>query len=271
LSALLGVVAIASACQQPVAPSAPPTNAAPPTSAAPPVAAGPKWPNEPAGMRVVADWGLDEVPPATARDVAIPGSPGWKVAAGAEVNSPRGWLQLASDPAAPISAPHVYDFVYPQGMVEGNAPATVYFGGLRTRAIYVAFWWKTSVPFDRGPSGNKIAFMFNGNGQLFMTLLPDGRLHVLPEYPGDFKWRDPLPNAAAVTLGAWHLVEWFADLSDGTLQWWLDGALNGSHRDLSNRSDFDEFQFSPTWGGNTGNRKRQTDHYWFDHVHLSVQ
>jgi hypothetical protein len=30
------------------------------------------------------------------------------------------------------------------------------------------------------------------------------------------------------------------------------------------------FQFSPTWGGNTGARKRQTDHYWFDHLHLSV-
>ena len=24
-----------------------------------------------------------------------------------------------------------------------------------------------------------------------------------------------------------------------------------------------------TWGGNSGARKRETDHYWFDHVHLS--
>ena len=222
-------------------------------------------------MREVSDWGFDDAPPATPGDASIPGSPGWKVAAGAEINSPRGWLQLASDPRAPMSAATVYDFVYPQGMVEGNAPATVYLGGLRTRAIYAAFWWKTSVPFDRGPSGNKIAFMFNGNGQLFMTLLADGRLHVLPEYPGDFRWRDPLPNAAAVTLGEWHLVEWYASLDEAAVKWWLDGVLNGHHHDVVNRSDFDEFQFSPTWGGNTGNRKRQTDHYWFDHVHLSVQ
>ena len=264
---MLLAIAALGACQQPVAP----TDAAA-TNATPSIAAGPKWPNEPSGLRVVADWGMDETPPATARDVAIAGSPGWKVSAGAEVNSARGWLQLTPDPSAPMSAPQVYDFVYPQGMVEGNAPATVYFGGLHTRAFYAAFWWKTSVPFDRGPSGNKIAFMFNdGNGQVFMTLLTDGRLHVLPEYPGDFKWRDPLPNAAPVTLGAWHLVEWYADLSDGTLKWWLDGTLNGSHRDLFNRSDFDEFQFSPTWGGNTGNRKRETDHYYFDHVHLSIQ
>jgi len=268
LSGLLSVIVVMSACQQPVAPT---TSVTPPTASAPPIASGPKWPNEPSGMRVVSDWGLDETPPATTGDVPIAGSPGWKVSAGAELNSPRGWLQRVQDPTAPISAPNVYDFVYPQGMVEGNAPATVYFGGLRTRAIYAAFWWKTSVPFDRGPSGNKIAFMFNGNGQLFMTLLTDGRLHVLPEYPGDFKWRDPLPNVAAVALGEWHLIEWYANLSDGTVKWWLDGVLNGSHRDLFNQSDFDEFQFSPTWGGNTGNRKRQTDHYWFDHVRVSVR
>ena len=258
---LLGMTAISIACQQPVAPSV-----------TLPVSAGARWPNEPAGFRVVADWGLDAPPPATRSDVPIPGSPGWKVSAGGEVNSGRGWLQLGSDSGGPVSPPGVYDFVYPEGMVEGNAPATVYFGGLHTPAMYVGFWWKASVPFDRGPNGNKIAFMFNdGGGQLFMTLNPDGRLHVLPEYPGDFKWRLPESNAVPVTLGAWHLIEWYANVSDGTVKWWLDGALHGSHRDVFNRFDFDEFQFSPTWGGNTGNRKRQTDHYWFDHVHLSVQ
>jgi hypothetical protein len=31
------------------------------------------------------------------------------------------------------------------------------------------------------------------------------------------------------------------------------------------------FQFSPTWGGNSGATKDQTDHYWFDHVWLSTR
>jgi len=31
------------------------------------------------------------------------------------------------------------------------------------------------------------------------------------------------------------------------------------------------FQFSPTWGGNIGAIKHETDHYWFDQVHLSVK
>ena len=51
--------------------------------------------------------------------------------------------------------------------------------------------------------------------------------------------------------------------------WWHDGVLQGSHTDVRNLYNFDMFQFSPTWGGNSGARKRETDHYWYDHVHLS--
>jgi hypothetical protein len=58
-------------------------------------------------------------------------------------------------------------------------------------------------------------------------------------------------------------------LSSGTLKWWLDGVLQGSYANVSNGHRFDMFQFSPTWGGNIGAQKSQTDHYWFDHVHMS--
>jgi len=54
-------------------------------------------------------------------------------------------------------------------------------------------------------------------------------------------------------------------------QWWLDGVLQGSYGDAGNSYNFNMFQFSPTWGGNVGAQKHQTDHYWFDHVHLSVR
>jgi hypothetical protein len=72
-----------------------------------------------------------------------------------------------------------------------------------------------------------------------------------------------------VTLGQWHLIEWYSNVSTGVLKWWLDGVLQGSHSNVKNSYDFDMFQLSPTWGGNSGARKDQTDHYWFDHVHLS--
>jgi hypothetical protein len=231
------------------------------------------WPNEPAGLTLRTDWGLDQVVP-TSGDVGIPGSPGWRVVANAAVGSPQGWATLASDASAPFSPASVYDFVYPAGMVEGDAPATVYYAGLGATELYAGFWWKPSAPFDYGPDGNKVAFMFNGGGgaggQQFMILKSDQRLSVLPEIPGDFRWRTPNVNSTAVTLGQWHRVEWYATKA-GVLKWWLDGVLQGSYTDAPNSVNFDMFQFSPTWGGNIGAIKHETDHYWFDHVPLSTR
>jgi hypothetical protein len=251
-----------------------------------------RWPNEPPGLTLLTDWGLDQDPP-TAGDVLIPDSPDWSVVYGLPPGPTRGWLRRVSDPSAPVSPPHVYEFTYPQGMVEGTAPATVYFpgtdwgvkgrlmrlagdpGGMSAEELFVGFWWKTSVPFDVGPNGNKIAFMFNGGGnaggQQFLILFPDGRLHVLPEYPGDFNWRRPNVNATPVELGKWHRIEWYANRVTGTMKWWLDGVPQGSHTDVKSPFPFDVFQFSPTWGGNSGARKKQTDRYWFDHVRVSAR
>lgn len=255
---LLTVGSAVLACSTPVSPSPPRVS----------------WPNEPAGLRVVTDWGFDQPPP-TAGDVPIPGNSGWNVVYGLPPGPAHGWVQLVFDPSAPSSPPDVYDFVYPEGMIEGSAPATVYYANLAAREVYAGFWWKPSAPFDLGPNGNKIAFLFNGGGeaggQQFLILLPDGRLHVLPEYSGDFRWRDSNVNATVVTLGVWHRIEWYCQLSTGTLKWWLDGVLQGTHNDVRNSSNFDMFQFSPTWGGNSGARKGRTDHYWFDHVRLSVR
>jgi hypothetical protein len=232
------------------------------------------WPNEPAGLTVRTDWGLDQSPPASG-DVSIPGSPGWKIVGNAASGSAQGWAARVSDASAPFSPSNVYDFVYPQGMVEGEAPATVYYSGLSADEVYAGFWWKPSSPFDTGPNGNKIAFIFNGGGgaggQQFLILRPDRRLHVLPEYPGDFQWRTPNVNGTVVTLGVWHRIEWYTNRLTGTLKWWLDGVLQGSYTNVTNATRFDMFQFSPTWGGNIGARKAQTDHYWFDHVHLSAR
>jgi hypothetical protein len=232
------------------------------------------WPNEPPGLRILTDWGFDQAPP-TSGDVPIPGSLGWSIAYNLPPGPTRGLVQRTSDPTAPFSPPYVYDFVYPQGMVEGTAPAIVYYNNVSATEIYAGFWWKPSSPFDLGPNGNKIAFLFNGGGagggQQFLILRPDGRLHVLPEYPGDFRWRVPNVDATPVTLGAWHRVEWDTNVATGTLKWWLDDVLQGSYSDVRNSYNFDMVQFSPTWGGNTGAQKAETDHYWFDHVRVSTR
>jgi hypothetical protein len=231
------------------------------------------WENEPAGFTPITDWALDQSPPELG-DESISGSNGWKVVYNGSVGRSSGWVALASDSSAPLSASSVYDFVYPAGMVEGTAPATVYYSGIGKSEVYIGFWWKPSSPFDYGPNGNKIAFLFNGGGsgggQQFLILKPDGCLHVLPEYPGDVRWREPNVNATQVRLGVWHQIEWYSDVRQGTLKWWLDGVLQGRYSDVRNGHNFDMFQFSPTWGGNGGARKRETNHYWVDHVRLSI-
>ena len=232
------------------------------------------WPNEPAGMTVLTDWGLDQVPP-NAGDASIRGSSGWHVVTAGGFAGAPGRLQLAKDASARQSPPFVYEMIYPEGMVEGRAPATVYYPGLDAREVYVGFWWKPSKPFDLGPNGTKIAFLFNGGGdhggQQFMALLPDRRLHVTTEYPHDTAVRRANADNTRVELGEWHQIEWYSNLDTGTLKWWMDGVLVGKHDDVTNKVAFDNFQFSPTFGGNTGARKQQTDRYSFDHVHLSVR
>src|SRR5262245_61929283 len=231
------------------------------------------WANEPAGFTPITDWALNEAPPTTGADEPISGSNGWKIVYNGSVGRSSGWVALASDSSAPFSST-VYDFVYPEGMVEGTAPGTVYYSGLNNTELYVGFWWKASSPFDYGPNGTKIAFLFNGGGdsggQQFMIMRPDGALHVWVGYPGDFQWRPPNVNAARVTLGVWHQIEWYSDIRKGTLKWWLDGALQGTYSNVRNSHPFDMFQFSPTFGGNSGVRKRATDHYWFDHARISA-
>jgi len=231
------------------------------------------WENEPTGFTPITDWAFD-APPPTSGDMAIPGSNGWRINYNAEPGSRLGgWVTLASDQSAPSSTSSVYDFVYPAGMVEGTAPATVYYSGIDKREVYVGFWWKPSSPFDTGPAGNKIAFLFNGGGpggQQFLFLAANLQLVVLPEYPTGMYLRSPNVSATVVTLGVWHRVEWYSNVDTGVLKWWLDGVLQGSYNDVVNTHPFDMFQFSPIFGGCCSARKAQTDHYWFDHVRLSV-
>jgi TolB protein len=250
------------------------------------VPAASAWPNEPANATLISDWAMNNPPthrphPFQPTDEPISGSPGWGVVYEEPVGPdlPATDVVLGTDPSALMSPDTVYDFVFPAGMMEGYAPGTVYRGVSPTvRQLYVGFWWKASNQFDIGPNGNKVAFIFNGGGdtggQIVLMMGHNGTdrvLSVLPEYPGDFVWREPnQPGAAVVTLDVWHQIEWLINLDTHVLQWWMDGELQGSYTDLTNPVDIDGFEFSPTFGGNIGATKQTTDHFWFDHVHLST-
>lgn len=204
-------------------------------------------------------------------------------------NTPLGWclLDAAEDPPATC-------MVYPIGMRLGISPATLYKAWSTSqgyRRMYAGFWWKPSDPTDFGGIGQKICFMFNGGGgpdpnvsggQAFLGFSPDRQLVVMPEYPDPpptsplYRVRYPNVTTTQVTLGEWHLVEWYLQIADhddpavNRCQWWLDNVLQGDYTDIWNKAPFDMFQFSPTFGGNGDTYKTEEDYYWFRNLRLCL-
>jgi hypothetical protein len=224
--------------------------------------------NEPAGMIPRTTLRFDQpLPPAAGGDQQL-GVPGWGINYNAEINDPNGWaVSVVEDGKSAC------DFVYPAGMVEGTAPATIYWGAAGTDELYVRFWWKPSAGFNPGPNGTKLLHIRNDpGGKQFLILMPDGKLHVYPEYSSaDTQWRSPMAAVPVVPLGQGHLVEWWANRLTGAGAVWLDGVLHLRYDGAVSTHPFDYIQFSPTFGGNSGATKQRTDHFYLGDVFLSTR
>jgi hypothetical protein len=221
--------------------------------------------NEPAGMTRLVEWVCNQDLPVESGP--IPGSPDFHVAWNAPIGDPEGWAVRADH-----DGKSVCDFVYPAGMVEGTAPATVW-KQIHGDEVYVRFWWKPTEAFDVGPNGTKLLHLMNGaGGKQFLILYPDGKLHVYPEYdPRDQQWRSPLASVPPVPLGQGHIVEWWANRITGDGAVWLDSQPNLRYAGARSTQPFDYFFLSPTFGGNSGARKLRTDHFYFGNIVLSTR
>ena len=125
-----------------------------------------------------------------------------------------------------------------------------------------------------------------GSGNLSEAIMYGGstgpwKLRIILEfstsdiYGNGSRWLVPNVNSDPVVLGQWHRIEIYYKHSttttsgDGIVRWWMDGRQQGEYDQVNFvSSGWNMFQFSPTWGG-TGDTKTETDHFWFDHVHLS--
>ncbi|HZH40687.1 MAG TPA: hypothetical protein VFD85_06735 [Gemmatimonadales bacterium] len=228
--------------------------------------AAPAWPNEPVGYTVLSDepWN------ALAEN-------GWSVA-----NNGAGNVTIAQDATAPLSPSNVAQFEYPTGFVDGTGPGEAIYDFAATNRVFVGLWWKPSDPWQGDSSNvNKIEYIqsTSGNGSIMLVMYgsPGGpyQLRVFPQFTGKSldRWLTPNVNADNVTLGVWHRIEWLVDYSGttGHIQWWLDGRLQGDWSDDPvPAGPLIEYQLNPVWGGNWPDTKRETDYYWFDHTHLSV-
>lgn len=243
------------------------------------------WPNEPPNYVLISDYGFDDSIQATPNDAPL-GRSNWWVQWNPVGNGSR-----AADGAAPVSPPFVYQVKYPIGFLSGLAPSTLeyYLRSPFARELYWGFWWKPSKPFQSDGSGvNKIVFIWTQSSLgiypdlLYFALVP-GPWHIRCQNnlgagagPSAGQHLEPNVDTTIVTLGDWHRIEILAkyssgDSANGVLQWWVDGQLNGAYANLKMVQDsgFRYLEFAPTYGGNTGDHKLQTDYYWFDHTHVS--
>ena len=242
------------------------------------------WPNEPPQFELISDYGFDDPIAVTPDELPLGGS-SWFVQ-----RNPLGNGSQVTDSAAPLSAPSVYQVTYPIGFLSGLTPSTLqYYLIPGRRELYWGFWWKPSDPFQSDGSGvNKIVFLWtqtftsSSTDLMYFDLSPNPwRVRAMNDLivgngPTAGQRLEPNVDTTEIALGEWHRIEIHAKYSEGSaangvLLWWVDGRLNGAYHNLKMAPDdgFRYLQIAPTFGGNTGELKLQTDHYWFDHVRVS--
>lgn len=233
------------------------------------------WPNEPAGAVPILDFDFS-----TMQGKGL-------IFYGGDAN-------IVSDSTAQGSPSNVVQYRYAQGFAGGVGAAKHYMAlGNTLKELYLGYWWKPSSPWQgHASNGNKIHFFVAADNSLFVTEMygpPSGPFtlavylpfatsngHLPNSYGDNPGTRHLFGNGVQVKLGVWHRVEVYVKHSttptsrDGIIRWWIDGVLAGNYTTVNySQAPWAEFSFSPTWGG-TGDIKRQTDFYWYDHVYLSA-
>jgi hypothetical protein len=257
------------------------------------------FPNEPPGFRTLTEWAYNQVV-TSSRGQFAHGSNVWNQTPGA------GAAAIVSDPDAPLSPPNVVQLTYPVGLLSGEAPWTLFINPLPPgREFYTAFWWKPSDSWQGDPSGiNKITFwqdaapasgnlilMMNNQRQSayvldvnleFNTAVNDHLANTMGSKTSWHVFGNVRGGNYVIVPGTWYRIELYFKGSttptsrNGMLRWWMtkqgDAAPTpvGDYTNVNfDTPEFIQFSFAPTWGGNSGVRKRRSDYYRIDHVHIS--
>ena len=164
------------------------------------------------------------------------------------------------DPSAPVSPPSVIRLAYTPDMPRDTEPGVHWMPLPQLREIYAEWWIKLSDNWTTSPIGaSKMTFFWpaEGEGQAFTHLGGSAGSHhvqINTEWApyGQHFW-EPNVSTTRIVYGRWHHVAVYAKwssrqgLPDGIFQWWVDGALNGDHRNVHfPRCCFEQFEFAPT-------------------------
>lgn len=193
--------------------------------------------------------------------------------------------------------PNVVEHVFPIGFTDATQPpiAGLFYSG--KRAMYVSYWIKVSNPWQYHPSGvNKLFFIAtNGSTNLDNEMVCGlvGSSAATAQYVCGVQTPQNAGMAGVgaggyyvaniaqpgLSLGVWHHIEIHAarstgGLSNGLIEWWVDGNLTGRHTTVlfNSTSDalFDGFHINPNWGGSSNATKNQRDFIRLDDWYVSI-
>lgn len=242
------------------------------------------WPNEPAGFKLVTEYGFD----------SIKGGNGW-------INlAPDGDAEIFEDMSAPVSPPAVLrDNKQP---FAGHGGTGYYVNYPDHREIFFAMAWKSSDPFHGYPNGaNKILFFITNspgsggtwglhylgadpNDRFINVFVQSGRQDVNNCHVSNFLGQCDLniggfvPNVdkSPITPGVWHKVEVYFRLGKTTssrdciIKVWVDNKLKTQTLDANCPTDwpFNGLMTNHTWDGQYAGNPTMDNHF-FDHIYIS--
>jgi hypothetical protein len=233
------------------------------------------WPNEPAGMTLVSDYGFESL------------TGPWRY----RQEHADGFGRIVSDPQAPLSSGMAMEFVYPRGFTAaGHAPASMTPPAFDAAGeMYLGFHFKANAEWQSHESGiNKIGYGWLRGMTTFGfvwhwgTGTLEGRqlTRVISFFEGP-NVRYLHPNTAAAFVmepGRWYRIEIYwrpssaSEVADGALRIWVDGRLATSYEGITTTpGPIDRVYFSPTWGGRGTIEKQHDDYFRIDHVRFSVR
>jgi hypothetical protein len=196
---------------------------------------------------------------------------------------------IVQDSTAPHSPPNVLRIIFTPDMARDAEPSVHWIALPGLREVHTTWWMKLSPNWHPSPAGaGKITFLWttpNGAGQVYTNLYHQGGNEVTgwvqgPPYRigANTEWAPYgqkiwLPNVATTFInpGEWHRVEFYYRWggSDGIIQWWVDGVLNGDYRAVTYPlagQGFSQFEFAPT----LQIPPPAEQYMYIDHTHISI-
>ena len=232
--------------------------------------------NLPQGWATLVDYGFDDPGPVHqdgVTRVAPLGASGWDAT---DWGIAGGAVRRVQDSASPLSPGYVLEEVYPAHL-SGQGPDKVTLDSIPGAAkVYVSWVVKWDQTFHHNTTSEKMIYFNFGasNYFLFEFLYAVEMMYNLPDAGGYPHLRaNQLPpnqfghgNAPPVN-GVWMEYEILLDRTTGTVKWWKDGVLHGSHTGRT-FPNINSLEIAATWGG--GGDKQGTSSRYTDHIFVAT-